>query len=207
MRIPLTGPGKYLTAGIVFAIAGTPFFIGAVIDTFHKNSGFLIFTSGLVLFSAIMFWFWQLYLKTGNDPLSKNLPFWVGYLFSWLGSGFLQILLSASSVKDEMIMPIILSVIFIILGLPLLYVGVKNIFRPGSQNEATQLKIVDVVIWIAVIIGLSPVVILIIGIFYTGNYILGSILTAIFMFAIWGFRKIRKKKSPREMKNSNHEEI
>ena len=197
MKFNIKGSKKYLISAILFGIAGFLFLSVSIFNYFEEgNSPLFGFSSGLVIFAFIMLWFWKLYKETGQDPLKKNIIFFIGYLFSWLGIGFTQALLIGEvGVFKDFVAPVVVGII----GVPLLIVGIKNIIEPGSVAEDRNKKVIRWVLIFATIAGIMPVILIIAAAYYNGNYIIASLILAVLSFFIWLFLFLFKKKKNRTL--------
>jgi len=195
MKYQVKGPLKYLIASIVFGLVGSLFTIRELAKLFAGEKAFLlIFSIGMIPFAVLMFKFYKLYKNNDKDPLAQFLPFYVGYMFSWLGATFAQVGLMIEKDNNENYFIAFLGLLFFIMGLPLFIASLRGILNPSNKNILAVKKMTKFVTIFATILGLSPVLLLIIGMFFAGFYIGGGISLAIFAGLIWLFFKLANRK-------------
>lgn len=197
MKTQIRGPLKYLIASIVFGLVGSVFSINEILKIVGGKQSFtIIFVLGMIPFSVIIFKIYRIYKKTKSDPLNgKVLPLFVGYLFTWIGAGFTHVSILGILKNDEnfYVLFIISVLFFALLGLPLLIPSIRMLFNPNENNEKKITKAIKFVTICATLMGLSPVFMIIIAVFYAGYYVGGAISVVVLGFIIWLFFKLKNR--------------
>lgn len=198
MKTQVKGPLKYLIASLVFGIVGLIFSINEILKIVGGKQSFtIIFVLGMLPFSVLLFKLFREYKKSKTEPLNgKILPLFVGYIFTWIGAGFTYVSILGILKNDESfyVLFLISLLFFGLLGLPLLIPSTRMLFNPNENNEKKIIKAVKFVTICATIMGLSPIIIIIIGVFYAGYYVGGSISVVVLGFIIWLFFKLKNRK-------------
>ncbi|MEA3452713.1 MAG: hypothetical protein U9Q83_12540 [Bacteroidota bacterium] len=190
----ITGTKKYLIASILFGILGVIFFIKSLILLFvDNNSPVLIFSFGLIVFGALLFYIYKKRSKSNQDYLSKMMALYVGYTFVWLGASFIQGIIPHVLENDNLIIPLILGFLIFILGIPLFIVGLKTLINPSPENIESERKVIRVVSTMAVIIALTPILIIYSRWWFLGQYLYFRNYWSIYL-VIYYYKKEKKEK-------------
>ncbi len=202
MRHKIKGTLIFLYSSIIFGVIGTLFLIRDILSFVIEGSPSptLVFTAGFPVLAVILYMFWKKSKTMEADPLKISLPVWVGFIFTWLGAAFTQVIITLGQKNEDLYPILIISIILIFLGAPLFIVGLINTIQPSRATENALKTIIKIITIIAVIIALLPVVALIAGTFMTGQYIVGIIISLFLIFFIWLFLYIFRKNKKNKLK-------
>lgn len=234
MRYTITGLRRYLIAAILFGVLGIIFSIRDItILNEGKQSLTIVFSIGMVILAALLYRMYKIGKKTGVDILGeqkynefgevvannlqldnsekekslgpknkKLLQLYVGYMFSWLGAGFAHIGFIA-----DITVAAILGSLFFVLAFPLLITSLRYYFNPTEKNKRAVNKAEKFLVIVAIIAGVSPLFVLIAGLYVSGYYAAFFIIISIIILVASLIIRAQLKKRKRKSENLKHSKM
>ena len=228
MKISITGSKRYLIAAILFGVLGVIFSIRDIVILYEGETPLtLIFSVGMVGFAVIIYKMYEVGKKKGVDILGEPeydeygkevrvsfrqesyservkdlkprnkvlLQLYVGYVFTWLGAAFAFI-----GFATDIAVAAILGSIFFIIALPSFITSFKYYINPTEKNIKAVSKAVNFLVIVAIIMGVSPIFVLIAGLYASGYYVAFFIIIGIIFFVAWLIIRAQIKKRKKNTK-------